>query len=347
VRYWWVNQNQTFRHELAGGYLWSPKRNANGARNPFYETMREVSPGDAIFSFVDTRIAAIGIAQSYCWESPKPVEFGEAGQNWENVGWKVKVAFTTLVNNVRPKDHMEVLRALLPSRYSPLQPNGNGIQSIYLTELPPPFAEVLVGLIGQEAQRLTSAVEVAATAEDDRINTGDDLDVWEHRLEERVAGDISMADTDREAIIRARRGQGLFKQRVMEIERRCRITAVENPIHVVASDSKPWRDSPNEKGSAVRSIAHGGRSGEADLSASNFVPWLQYSILDGLPGFVREAAGGVHAFDQEHIGAVIFPEEYHLHGREFPVVADVTMADRGVAELFAPLRPVFTPPSLI
>ena len=71
MRYWWVNQNQTFRHELDGGYLWSPKRNANGAKNPFYETMREVSPGDVVFSFVDTLIAAIGVAQSYCWESPK------------------------------------------------------------------------------------------------------------------------------------------------------------------------------------------------------------------------------------------------------------------------------------
>jgi hypothetical protein len=38
MRYWWVNQNQTFRHEIEGGYLWSPKRNANGARNPFYES---------------------------------------------------------------------------------------------------------------------------------------------------------------------------------------------------------------------------------------------------------------------------------------------------------------------
>ena len=35
MRSWWVNQNQTFRHELAGGYLWPPKRNANGARNSF------------------------------------------------------------------------------------------------------------------------------------------------------------------------------------------------------------------------------------------------------------------------------------------------------------------------
>jgi len=49
VRYWWVNQNQTYRHEIAGGYLWSPKRNANGARNPFYEFMRELSPGDLVF----------------------------------------------------------------------------------------------------------------------------------------------------------------------------------------------------------------------------------------------------------------------------------------------------------
>ena len=112
MRYWWVNQNQTFRHEIGGGYLWSPKRNANGARNPFYESMREVSPGDLVFSFVDTRIAAIGVAKSYCWECPKPAEFGSAGEYWENVGWRVTVAFTTLLHRVRPKDHMGVLRSL-------------------------------------------------------------------------------------------------------------------------------------------------------------------------------------------------------------------------------------------
>jgi hypothetical protein len=58
MRYWWVNQNQRFRHEFEGGYLWCHKPNANGSRNPFYETMCDVSPGDLISSFVDTRIAA-------------------------------------------------------------------------------------------------------------------------------------------------------------------------------------------------------------------------------------------------------------------------------------------------
>jgi len=44
MRYWWVNQNQTFRAEVRGSFMWSPKQNANGARNQFYENMREVSP---------------------------------------------------------------------------------------------------------------------------------------------------------------------------------------------------------------------------------------------------------------------------------------------------------------
>jgi hypothetical protein len=247
MRYWWVNQNQTFRQEIAGGYLWSPKRNANSARNPFYESMREVSPGDLIFSFVDTRIAAIGIAKSYCWECPKPPEFGTTGQNWENIGWRVNVSFTTLLNRIRPKDHMEVLRAVLPDRYSPLQTNGNGIQSVYLAELSQDFADVLGGLIGTEARQLMDTGEFVTAVADERIATGDDLDVWERRLEENVEADSSVLETDREAIIRARRGQGLFKQRVMRIERRCRITGVNNLSHLLASHCKPWRDSSNEE----------------------------------------------------------------------------------------------------
>ena len=241
MRYWWVNQNQTYRHEVQGGYLWSPKRNANGARNPFYESMREVAPGDLIFSFMDTRILAVGFAQSYCWESPKPQEFGNAGQNWENIGWRVKVNFTELANKVRPKDHIEVLRPLLPERYSPLQPNGNGLQSVYLTQLPTPLAEVLIGLIGHEVAPLALAARAVKPV------PADDLEYWERKLEQQLVNDPTVKETQRQAIIRARIGQGLFRERVSKIESRCRITGVENPVHLVASHCKPWRDSNNEE----------------------------------------------------------------------------------------------------
>jgi putative restriction endonuclease len=242
MRHWWVNQNQTYRHEIGGGYLWSPKRNANGAHNPFYESMREVAPGDLIFSFVDTRIFAIGTAQSYCYESPKPEEFGEAGLNWEAIGWRIRVKFARLRHQVRPKDHMGVLGSLLPGKYSPLQPNGNGIQSVYLTAVPMDFVEVLMGVIGSEAQPIRAAAG-DANAEITVQAANADAELWEHHLQ--VEGDPRIPETEREQLIIARQGQGLFKQRVMELENRCRITLVANPSHLRASHCKPWRDSNN------------------------------------------------------------------------------------------------------
>jgi len=241
MRYWWVNQNQTFRQEQKGGYLWSPKRNADGGKNHFYEAMREVAPGDVIFAFVDTFIAAIGMAQSYCWESPKPTEFGTVGQYWSNVGWKVRVHFHRLDNRIRPKDHIDILKPLLPNKYSPLQKSGNGNQGIYLTELEKDLALVLAGIIGVEAKTLIHGLQVKPK------QANDDLDYWESRMESEIDRDVSISETQKEAIIRARRGQGLFKQRVMEIEKGCRITGVSNPVHLRASHCKPWRDATNEE----------------------------------------------------------------------------------------------------
>ena len=79
MRYWWVNKNQTYRHEVPGLYLWSPKRKANGQANAFYDFMREVAPGDVVLSFADTRIKAIGIACSNAYEAPRPLEFSQTG----------------------------------------------------------------------------------------------------------------------------------------------------------------------------------------------------------------------------------------------------------------------------
>jgi putative restriction endonuclease len=106
MRFWWVNQNQTFPQEFGGGYVWSPKRRADGARNQFYENMREVAPGDVIFSFRERKIAAIGVAQSLCYHCPKPTEFGTIGENWEGEGpgWRVDARCTGPHNIVTPHE---------------------------------------------------------------------------------------------------------------------------------------------------------------------------------------------------------------------------------------------------
>jgi hypothetical protein len=244
MRYWWVNQNQTYRHEVRGGYLWSPKRKTNLAANPFYDFMREVAPGDVVFSFADTLIRAIGIAASHAYEAPKPLEFGQAGAYWDKIGWRLDMRFSELRLPIKPSAHMEVLKPLLPNRYAPLRANGAGLQNVYLTRVPDRLAAALVDLLGAEARDLVLGYRVAEEAP---ITSAIGLVEWEEHELSEVKADTSLPETDRQAVVLARRGQGLFKKRVMTIEHACRITGVNREEHLRASHCKPWRDATNEE----------------------------------------------------------------------------------------------------
>jgi len=243
MRYWWVNQNQTFEQEVHGGYLWSPKRKANRARNPFYEYMREVAPGDLVLSFQGTYIRAIGVAQSYAYECPKPAEFGSAGPAWDRVGWKVEVYFLTLTHQIRPADHLNTLVPHLSVRHAPLQKDGRGKQGVYLTELPPALMHALARLIGREAQDLMTANHAG-----EHVGSyGDGLVEWEEHLRREIERAPLLDDTEREQLSLARRGQGRFRRSVQCIEHACRVTGVDRIEHLRASHIRPWRDSDNEQ----------------------------------------------------------------------------------------------------
>lgn len=243
MRYWWVNQNQTWRQEWAGGYVWSPKRKANGARNPFYEFMREVAPDDLILSFQDTRIRRIGLAQSYAYECPKPPEFGATGPNWDDIGWKIDVRYVDPVHEIRPAAHMSALRPLLPTHYSPLLPDGRGLQSVYLTPVPESLMHAFVQIIGPPLRDLMEAKVLGESATDAGLGFWE----WERHIEETLREDASLGETERAQLVMARRGQGRFKQNVRQLESRCRITRVDRLEHLRASHIKPWRASSNEE----------------------------------------------------------------------------------------------------
>jgi len=232
MRYWWVNQNQTYNHEVGGGYLWSPKVNSNGARNPFYDTMKEAQPGDVVFSFCDTFIKAVGVVQAKAESASKPTEFGNAGAHWGEEGWYVRVAFTELTRPIRPKDHMHLLGPTLPTRYSPLQANGNGKQSVYLADVPDAMAAALTSLLGDQVQKIIDATEV-----------GQDIELQDEEAEKALRSRADIPETEKQQLIKARRGQGLFRSQVELIEKACRITGVSEKPHLRASHIKPWRDS--------------------------------------------------------------------------------------------------------
>lgn len=229
MRYWWVNQNQTYRAEVRGSFMWSPKQNANGARNQFYENMREVSPGDIVFSFCDTRIKAIGVVTGGTQTGPKP-DFGAVGANWSKEGWFVPVDYCVLNNQIRPKDHVAILRPFLPAKYSPLQESGDGLQSVYLAEVPQSLADALIAIIGQAYWDAYSTIAVLQTFQ-------------EPTDFEAIPTDATLpGPTFREQLVRARRGQGVCRANVLLREEACRVTHVNEPRHLTASHIKPWRD---------------------------------------------------------------------------------------------------------
>lgn len=236
MRYWWVNQNQTYKNEVPGGFLWSPKTQVNGRRNQFYENMREVSIGDVVFSFCDTRIKAVGIVTGNTETSPKP-DFGSVGVTWSKDGWLVPVEFYEFKEPIRPKDHISVIQPFLPAKYSPLQTTGDGLQSVYLAEVPTPMANVLIKLIGNE---FNIAMDELFNEVEEQVADGDDQ-------EEAIKGRTDIGPTTKRQLVQSRRGQGLFKANVRLNEKRCRLTGVTDPLHLRASHIKPWKDSDDEE----------------------------------------------------------------------------------------------------
>jgi predicted restriction endonuclease len=69
---------------------------------------------------------------------------------------------------------------------------------------------------------------------------------WERHEIELLTKD-TLRETERTALVRARLGQGTFRENVSRIETTCRITGISNPSYLIASHIKPWRHAQNDE----------------------------------------------------------------------------------------------------
>lgn len=240
---WWVNHKQTFRHEIEGGYIWSPKTKANGQANATYDTLRRVLPGDLIFSYAFGQISQVGIATRTAASSPKPEQFGQAGLNWDAEGWMVPVTWHPTPKPLVPKDILDDLRPLLPERHSPIRPEtGRGSQNVYLAAMPDALGPFLLGQFGNWGAQLKREAEGAGD-DDGALRKVDDA------IEAVIRADLTLDDTVQLALIEARRGQGKFRLNVERISSHCRVSGVRDPRLLRASHIKPWRacQTPEER----------------------------------------------------------------------------------------------------
>ena len=237
MAFWWVNHKQTVRQETEGGYIWSPKQNANGAKNVSYDNLPRCQVGDVVFSYAYAKISKIGLVESVAESAPKPPEFGSTGEYWGDNGWLVRVNWQPLQQPLVPRKHFELIQPLLPERYSPISTtSGRGNQGVYLAGLDEALGHLLIKLIEQHADAAIKLhLLVLAEERDSSHALFDDVQA----LQEVVS------TTERDALTKARLGQGLFRHRVTEQEPICRVTGLARQEFLIASHIKPWRDCDN------------------------------------------------------------------------------------------------------
>ena len=219
MAYWWVSQNQTFRHERDGSFLWAPIANEAGQTYFHWATMNEVRPGDLIFSYVGGRIVAVAVAKTAAYDSPRPGDMGEG--LWEDAGKRVDVEYRDLTDPLTIAAIVAELQPLMPERYAPLNRFGTGNQG-YLFALPPRAGRLLLDRI--DAVQPREAVEA---------------------IEEGISRAVA-ASTERRALVLSRVGQGQFRDSLIDFwGGRCAVTGLDIPLLLRASHIKPWRDSDN------------------------------------------------------------------------------------------------------
>jgi putative restriction endonuclease len=233
-KFWWVNHKQTHTEEIEGGYIWSPKENRGGSTNQTYINLTKVGVGDTIFSYAYGEIRAIGVVERECKDTERPSAFGVTGEQWGKDGWLVQVNWSLLNNPWSPKAYMSVIADLLPKKNSPIRANGKGNQGCYLASISNDLGFILIELIRSE-----------------NLGVDDTLDdLCESVLEDEEEQTIiieDIAETEKEQLIKARRGQGLFRMRLEQIECSCRLTGVMDKRLLIASHIKPWRASDNRE----------------------------------------------------------------------------------------------------
>lgn len=232
--YWWVNHKQTWKQEIDGEYLWSPKFENSGARSQFYLNMRRARPGDLILSFAHAQISHVGCVSDFAFTSPKPAEFATTTNEWAEDGWLLPVAWTKLPKQVRPSQLTKELSPVLPAKYSPFNcATGSGNQKAYLAEISQTAFEVILNAVG--LKKMDLSISSFGQPRQDQRELADNL------IEDRINSDTTLSLTERKAIVSARRGQGVFRQNTLRILPYCRVTGLQFESLLIASHIKPWR----------------------------------------------------------------------------------------------------------
>ncbi len=198
INYWWINHGITYKYEIQGDFLWSPKSSKDGNRSHYYDNMAALRPGDQVFSYTKGFLRSFGVVKSFPSTSSRP-DFGSASKNWAESGWLVDVSFQDLPQPFQPKNDFREIKSLMDSKYLPLDRNGDGQGS--LTKI---------------SKELTTYIQVKGEIDQVKIAfvTSNSDEEQNNLLEKAILQRTNIGPLEKLQLVKSRRGQGVFKANV-------------------------------------------------------------------------------------------------------------------------------------
>jgi hypothetical protein len=217
MAYWWVYQT-VYETERKHGYICVPCESLINIIPDSWVRIKEVKPGDVIFSVVDQSLVSVSIAKTKATENPPPFKTRQV-----NVSYRLFPKAPQLNSDILNK-----LQDLLDKKESPLTSDSNK-NAGYLFAISSHAAQALFEWI---ELKLKTESEIGARSIDDLISN-------------LVEGSDS---AERCALQSSRIGQGKFRSELLEKwNSQCCVTSLNVTSLLRASHIKPWRDCNNQE----------------------------------------------------------------------------------------------------
>ncbi|MEN8639822.1 HNH endonuclease [Pseudomonas sichuanensis] len=224
MQYFWVNLGTTHKEARNGGFLWAPlsPTSASGkATRTHWENVGKVKAGDLIFCYHDNYLRALATAVGDAYKADRPAT--RSFSEWKNIGYRVDIKITELKRPIHSSDIATEYLTRFDTHTTPSLFNAkNGVNQIYMASIP---SDAAVYLLEQG--------EVISDYEDMLIGAG--------------GSEKQPSTTMREALIKARVGQGAFRAALCKRwNNRCALTGLTNPNLLIASHIHPWARCDNK-----------------------------------------------------------------------------------------------------
>jgi len=221
LSFYWVNLGDSYKEVEEHNFLWAPSssvdKKGNTIINAGWKHVREVAAGDVIFCHEDGRIIYIAVALSNAYQSPRPKS--RKFDKWKKNGYRIDVDLEVLPSPIYTDEFRDELISLYNDKCSPkLFTVRREASQQYMVKLPDGAGALLLNVLGDLSVKI------------------------QDKLPNAKSNNTKLEATHRDAIVKARIGQGKFRKEVLKLwGGACPVTKVSRPELLIASHIVSWQ----------------------------------------------------------------------------------------------------------